>query len=227
VPDNYTSRREEIKEALAASLVQYLEEVERSRKLTTSSENLLAVLGEYVEVTSDNFILDLNRWVDVLLPARPSDSSECSAARAALASNLPHLTPLVARQIADWQQRLSTPKMCAEWISSTQWRMEAFLRALYSARNLALHSGVFTAASDVVLGRGGVMLADFTAEFLGYWYRTADQAKSQIMPDEIVDELAGRQERIIQRLSVYSGPIFTLDIAHLTGPVDSDAWNRT
>jgi hypothetical protein len=227
VPVDYVIRREEANAALAASEIEHAQAVEKLRTFTDASSTLLAALNKYVEINLRYYLVDLNRWVDVLLPSRASDGADCSAAREALASILPYLTPLASRQIVDWQQRLRSPKSCSEWILLTQWRMETLLRALYSARNLALHSGVFTAAGDVVLGRGGVMLADFTVETLGYWYRNADQTKSGMMPFEIVDELASRQERIIQRLSSHPGPIYELDMEHLTGPVDSDAWNRT
>jgi hypothetical protein len=105
--------------------------------------------------------------------------------------------------------------------------MTALLDALYSARNLALHSGAFTASGDAILGRGGTMLVDFTFEFLGNWYRTTTGAALADSPIQIIDELAARQADVLRRLTSYSEPVHLLDVSFLTGPSVTGAWGRT
>ena len=107
VPVDYVSRREEANAALAASEIKYAQEVENLRLFTDTSGKMLAALNKYVEVNLRYYIVDLNRWVDVLLPSRSSDGADCSAAREALASILPYLSPMASRQIIDWQRKYS------------------------------------------------------------------------------------------------------------------------
>jgi hypothetical protein len=196
-------------------------------KLQTVFDEAIPLLNEYAAVDIRNHLLDLNTWVDILLPARAQDSAELASARSALSMLLPELAPLAARQIIDWQARLGDAGVCTDWLTTTQSRMVALLDALYSARNLALHSGVFSASGDASLGQGGLLIIDFTFEFLGNWYRNAPNSEPPKTPTEVVEKLAARQRNIFGRLAAHNGPIYPLDVGFLTGPSAMDAWGRS
>jgi hypothetical protein len=226
LPDSYEQRREELN-ALLADTVARKDMAESSlAEIREVFDGPLTALNKYVPVDSLNHMTDANLWVDILLPQRPSDKEDLSLSRAALSQLMPHLAPLAHGQILAWQQRLSSPHLGAEWLQFMQSRMQCFLDALYAARNLALHSGVFNATGDVVLGQGGVMLVDFTLEFLGNWYRNVGDSNPHETPREIIGKLGRRQERVVQRLTSSVSPAYPLNVGNLTGPNDSDAWDR-
>jgi hypothetical protein len=225
IPAGYESRREEALRFLNREEERRSLAENRNQNLTVLSDETLAVLNAYAVVDSNNHLADVNTWVDVLLPARPSDDQRLLLARAALTKLIPHLTPLASRQISDWRRRLTSPELCADWLYRTEARMETLLAALYSARNLTLHSGIFAATGDAILGRGGVILVDFTLEFLGNWYRKSEMSQGQKTPNEVIEQLAGRQQRIIQRLTTHSGPVYPLNVGYLTSPNSAEAWN--
>jgi hypothetical protein len=184
-------------------------------------------IDAYVAVDENTRLQDLNQWMDVLLPARNSDSTELVSARSALGKIIPRLSPLAARQVTDWRQRLGAPRECAQWLSATQARMEELLDVLYSARNLALHSGVFAATADTVLGQGGVMLVDFILEFLGNWYRNTPTPQTRNPPLQVIGMLADRQTQIIRKLNSSKRGTYPLNIGRLTSPSSADGWDRS
>jgi hypothetical protein len=227
IPASYEARREEVLRFLAREEDRRFLAGSKHQALIALSDESLAALNAYAAVDTNNHLADVNSWVHVLLPTRPSDNQDVRSARTALAKLIPHLTPLASRQIIEWQRRLSSPELCLDWLSRTQARMETLLAALYSARNLALHSGVFAATGDAILGRGGVILVDFTLEFLGNWYRNSETSQGQKTPNEVIEELASRQQRIAQRFAAHSGPLYTLNVGHLTSPNSAEAWDRS
>ncbi|MEJ2858817.1 MULTISPECIES: hypothetical protein [unclassified Saccharothrix] len=184
----------------------------------------LAVVNAYAKCDGFTRLHDLNTWVDILLPPRPTDPPALTAARDALAAALTHTSPLAAQQIADWSHRLSDPAACAAWLQDSQKRMATFLDALYTARNLTFHSGQFRAEGDLVLGTGGSHVVDFSLEVLGNWYRNTPDPDTA--PSAIITELAQRQRSIQARLRKRAKPLHTLDVARLTGPPPTDVWGR-
>jgi hypothetical protein len=186
----------------------------------------LATMADYAKLDDHRYLREVNRWVDVLLPPRRSDVPELLAARSALHGLLPRVAPLAARQVVDWQSRLASSGSCARWLAATQARLKALLDALYSARNLALHSGVFQASGDVVLGQGGLMVVDFTLEVLGNWYRNATGNDATASPADVVRELAVRQRDLSTHLRALHGPAHPLNIEWLTSPSSVGAWDR-
>ncbi|WNV84332.1 hypothetical protein [Umezawaea sp. Da 62-37] len=211
---------------LAAATGRHEDAVRRHDGLGASLREPLAVVAEYATLDDHKYLLDVNRWVDVLLPARPADDPRLLDARTAVHDLLPHVAPLAARQVVDWQGRLASAGSCARWLIATQERMRSLLDALYSARNLALHSGVFQATGDVVLGLGGLMVVDFTLEVLGNWYRNATGPDADASPFEVVKELAARQEGLCGKLRDAQGATFPLNVEWLTSPSTDGAWDR-
>jgi len=187
----------------------------------------LAGLARYCGMTPHGYLDDLNSWVDVLLPARPTDPASLTEARAALETALPTISPLARRQIQDWQQRLTDPRLCADWLELTQSRLAALLDAVYAARNMTLHSGVFETTGDAVLGQGAVMTADMLLEFLGNWYRHISPPPAPAQPPaEIILDLAARQGALVARLRGHSSAANELNVGWLTSPSTVTAWDR-
>ena len=215
-----------LRTALAAAEARHDEARHRHADLSATLHEPLGVVARYATLDDHKYLLDVNRWVDVLLPARDGDVPELLAARAAVCDLLPHVAPLAARQVTDWQGRLASAGGCARWLVVTQERMRSLLDALYSARNLALHSGVFQATGDVVLGLGGLMVVDFTLEVLGNWYRNATGPDADASPVEVVRELASRQEHLCGRLRDARGAAHPLNVEWLTSPSTAGAWDR-
>ncbi|MCS7484775.1 hypothetical protein ACFFQW_37640 [Umezawaea endophytica] len=216
-----------LRAALAAAETRHEDALDRQGALDVVLHEPLAVVGEYATLDDHKYLLDVNGWVDVLLPARSPDTPELRAARTAVHDLLPHVAPLAARQVTDWQGRLASAGNCARWLVTTQERMRSLLDALYSARNLALHSGVFQASGDVVLGLGGLMVVDFTLEVLGNWYRNATGPDADASPLEVVRELAARQEDLCRKLRDSRGAAYPLNVEWLTSPSTEGAWDRT
>lgn len=186
-----------------------------------SWEPALKVIAAHARVDEHRRLCDLNTWADLLLPPRDRDPDSVVAAREALAS-LP-LAPLAARQVADWRERLASPRLCSAWLRETENRLRTLLEALYGARNLTLHAGMFAADGDEVLGQGGLLVVDFTLEFLGNWYR---HSSGQQSPVEVVDALALRQHRIRARMLRRDNPLHPLDIGRITSPNSPTGWGR-
>jgi hypothetical protein len=205
----------------------YAEAERRLKNLEDHFSKFLASIDTVVAVDENARLQDLNQWVDILLPPRNSDSAQLVAARSALGMIIPWLSPLAARQVIDWRQRLQSPKECAQWLSTIQTRMEELLDTLYSARNLALHSGIFTAMDDTVLGQGGVMLVDFILEFLGNWYRNTSAPQDRDSPLEVISMLSDRQVQIIRKLNSSAHGAYPLNIGRLTSPSSTNGWDRS
>jgi hypothetical protein len=219
-PDHPEADR--LRDSLAAALTGHSDAQRRLGALAADLHEPLAVLAKYATLDDHRYLLDVNRWVDVLLPQRNFDDPSLLDARAALHDLLPRVAPLAARQVVDWQTRLASAGSCARWLTATQGRMRSLLDALYSARNLALHSGVFQATGDVVLGLGGRMVVDFTLEVLGNWYRNATDSS----PVEVVRFLAARQEALCANLRAAEGAAYPLNVEWLTSPSTDGAWDR-
>jgi hypothetical protein len=224
LPPDYEQRRQELESLLKSYEERHTSAKLRLTQLQTVIDETIPLLNRYAAVDIRNHLLDLNTWVDILLPDRVQDSAELASARAALSTLLPELAPLPAQQIIDWRERLGDSEICAHWLTTTQFRMAALLDALYSARNLALHSGVFTASGDAILGQGGILVVDFTFEFLGNWYRTAPNSEPPKTPAEVIEEIAARQQTILDLLAAHNGPVYPLDVGFLTGPSTIGAW---
>ncbi|GAA0252475.1 hypothetical protein GCM10010492_61280 [Saccharothrix mutabilis subsp. mutabilis] len=184
----------------------------------------LAVVNSYAKTDGFTRLHDLNTWVDLLLPPRPADPPALAAARDALTRVLEHTSPLAAQQVSDWSHRLADPAACGAWLRDSQQRIATFLDALYTARNLTFHSGQFRTEGDLVLGTGGSHVVDFSLEVLGNWYRNTPDPDTA--PTTIITELAQRQRSILARLRKRAKPLFTLDVARLTGPPPTDVWGR-
>jgi hypothetical protein len=197
-----------------------------TKSLNAKFGSFRAALEPYVVVNGSGHLVDLNNWVDILLPPRPSDTPQMTTARSALTAFLPDLSPLALQQTIDWQQLFNSCAECAGWLSVTQERIENLLDALYGARNLTLHSGIFAATGDAVLGIGSVMLVDFTLEFLGNWYRNVPETDPHASPVEVIEELADRQVNIVRRLKATAGAAYPLNVARLTSP-SSTGWDRS
>lgn len=187
----------------------------------------LAGLAGHCGITPHGYLSDLNSWVDVLLPARAGEPPSLAGARAALATALPMLSPLTRRQIVDWQSRLGDSSRCADWLELTRRRFTALLDAVYAARNLTLHSGVFDTTGDQVLGQGAIMSADLMLEFLGNWYRHSSPPPAAAQPPAtVIRILAARQANLIHRLRATPGAAHPLNIGWLTSPSTATAWDR-
>jgi hypothetical protein len=214
-------------ETLLRSAMDRLAKAEnRGRELAEAFDDAISAINQYAVVDERNHLTDVNSWVDILLPERACDSVQLKAAREALDAIIPNLSPLASTQVLDWRRRLSTPTQCVEWLSATQGRLETLLDALYGARNLALHSGIFATTGDAVLGQGAIMLVDFTLEFLGNWYKNISPPSYET-PTEVIVRLADRQIHLIRRLNTHTGAPYALNAGRLTSPSTTDAWDRS
>lgn len=226
LPARYELRREELARLLAREENRLSSAEDRYQSIAELADKSISALNVHASVGPFNHLTNVNSWVDILLPARSSDHENIVSARLALSELTPNLTPLASQQIIDWQRRLSSPALCSDWLSRTEIRMETLLTALYSARNLALHSGVFAATGDATLGRGGQILVDFTLEFLGNWYRNSETDQNRKTPNEVIEELGNRQKNLLQHLAAHAGPLYPLNVGYLTSPNSSEAWDR-
>ncbi|MEU6148857.1 hypothetical protein ABZ816_02540 [Actinosynnema sp. NPDC047251] len=181
------------------------------------------LLGRYARCDGFGRLLDLNTWVDVLLPGRPEEDPALTTARTALDGVVAHTSPLASHQVEEWSTRLADPRACAAWLEESRRRTALFLDTLYVVRNVAFHSGRFRTAGDVALAAGASLAVDFALEVLGNWYRTSPGSAAS--PSRVVSALADRQRAVVSRLGKRAKPLYALDVARLTGP-DDDVWHR-
>ncbi|MEU3497581.1 hypothetical protein ABZ747_29330 [Kitasatospora cineracea] len=191
----------------------------------TAYQEPLDALDAWAVVDGRGWLVDLNRWVDVLVSA-PTTSEQLTKARLATEALCIGLGSAVAPEVNRWKSLLSDPGTCAQWLQQTAARFEWMLDWLYVTRNLALHNGVFESAADALDVHGARALVDMTLEFLGNWYQAAVAENSDRVDwsaPEIIRHLSIRQGDIIKELK--SAVALQLNAAHLTSPT-SNGWDR-
>ena len=114
---------------------------DRLERHSSVVRDALTVIRAHVNWTGRGHLLDLNTWIDLLRPERPPDPQTVRAARTALTSLLPELTPAAAAQVRLWRARFSRPSSGAQWLANTRTLYTQELDWLYATRNLTIHTG--------------------------------------------------------------------------------------
>jgi hypothetical protein len=97
---------------------------------------------------------------------------------------------------------------------SHEWWIDA-LNAFYAARNMHLHSGVFSSEGDTVLGALAVTVSDALFESWGTWYGGATSGVPTAR--QITLDLAARYDVCIAYLKA-GRDITDIDLDHVTAP---------
>jgi hypothetical protein len=169
--------------------------------------------------------LDLNNFLDVILPLDATSPAVLRQTQDAVALLAKEADGLAEEQLATWQRRLAQPPALADWLDDQQNVFHGLLAWMYTSRNLAIHTGQFAVPADVLTTQAGRGIVDMVLEFLGHWYQGEH---SRGLPDieatTILDELAGRKDILEQHLR-NSTSCRPLNVATITAP-DSDPWHR-
>ncbi|TWP50227.1 hypothetical protein FKR81_21185 [Lentzea tibetensis] len=148
-------------------------------------------IAEEAPVDAFHNVVDLNAWFRMLRRGEEL---------------VPRLHPLARRQVAEWRDAVA-----GEWLECQRHRLLRVLDAVYATRNQSLHSGVFRAEGDTVLGVGAVMVVDLTLEVLGNWYR---RSRTDRAPSAVIRRLAARYDAV--------GGFDELDLVRLTSPREGE-----
>lgn len=189
-------------------------------------QNLLhgGVPGHPLDMSS--WLLDLNDFLDSILPLKANVSMDLRATQSAIIALAREAGGLAEAQLDIWQRRLAYPPALADWLNHQQATFHGLVTWMYASRNLAIHSGRFSVPADVLTAQAGRGIVDMILEFLGHWYQ--DQ-HDRGLPDSdaktVLQELADRKDALDRELRAASS-CHSLNVVTITAP-DSDPWHRS
>ncbi|MBM7774479.1 hypothetical protein JOD54_004683 [Actinokineospora baliensis] len=134
---------------------------------------LMALVDAHVPRTTDKPLLtEPDRWLDLLLPARDTDSPALTAAHDAVTALSAFAGGLTEDTITLWRARLARPSQLAKWLQDKQDTCHALLDWLYTTRNTAFHHGRFAGPLDLATTHAAQAVVDLLLEVLGRWHTT-------------------------------------------------------
>ncbi|MFI6624297.1 hypothetical protein [Streptomyces sp. NPDC050528] len=172
-----------------------------------------------------SWMLDVNGWLDVLLPPRPQTVRDVLDAQAAIDALGRQAGGYAQDALTLWRARLADPKLLAGWLKDQQDVLHALLEWLYATRNSAIHRGQFTAPADAMTAHAARGVVDMLLEFLGNWHKIQySQGVAETDALDVIGELADRKDDLADHLD--QAPLcHPLNLDSVTGP-GVDCWNR-
>lgn len=183
---------------------------ERRRQTLLASLAVAAHDSQYANGTITR-LDDFTGWAQLLrgYADPPQASSEQDLALAELASLTTPRNRALLRTVGVYAAR---PAVAAERLEvQAQW-MENNIAALYTCRNLHLHSGIQDLAGGVTLGTLGPRIVDSLFEMWAAWYGPG----GNLDPIEIIREIASRFDLCTNNLGTTSR-LEELDLRSITG----------
>ncbi|GAA3033222.1 hypothetical protein [Actinokineospora globicatena] len=163
-------------------------------------------------------LVEPDRWLDLLLPARDDDTPELHAARHAVTTLSAFAGGLTEHTIDLWRHRLATPPLLATWLQDKQDTFHAQLDWLYTTRNITLHHGRFAGPVDLATAHAGRAIVDVTLEILGRWHSTQHARGQDLTPPEQILKLLAQRKDTLSTALAKATTCHPLSIQHLTGP---------
>lgn len=201
---------------LEQNLLPYIEIVRR---------NLLRGGNQGQPLSMSSYLLNLNDFLDSILPLNPTSSAEVVETHDALAALASEAGGLAEEQLITWQHRLADPSALADWLNYQQAIFYGLVAWMYASRNLAIHAGRFSVPADVLTAQAGRGIVDMILEFLGHWYQNQH---NQGIPDSdakaVLQELADRKDALDRELRAATS-CHPLNVVTITAP-DGDPWRR-
>ncbi len=170
--------------------------------------------------------LDVNGWLDVLLPARAQTGQDVRDAQAAIDALSRMAGGYAQDTLTLWRARLADPKLLSDWLQDQQDIHHALLEWLYATRNSAIHRGQFTAPADAMTAHAARGVVDMLLEFLGNWHKiqySRGAAESDAL--SVIRDLANRKDSLTHHLA-QAPSCHPLNLESVTGP-GVDCWNRS
>ncbi|MFJ8062543.1 hypothetical protein [Streptomyces sp. NPDC096142] len=170
--------------------------------------------------------LDVNGWLDVLLPARAQTGQDVRDAQAAIDALSRMAGGYAQDTLTLWHARLADPKLLSDWLQDQQDVLHALLEWLYATRNSAIHRGQFTAPADAMTAHAARGVVDMLLEFLGNWHKiqySRGVAESDAL--SVIRDLANRKDSLTHHLA-QAPSCHPLNLESVTGP-GVDCWNRS
>jgi hypothetical protein len=188
-------------------------------------QNLLhgGIRGQPLSLSS--WLLDLNEFLDSILPLDVNGSADLRQVQDAVVSLAREAGGLAEEQLVTWRSRLADPTALADWLDRQQATFHGLVAWMYASRNLAIHSGRFFVPADVLTAQASRGIVDMILEFLGHWYQ---EQRRRSVPDSnaktVLQELADRKDALDRHLRGATS-CHLLNIVTITAP-DSDPWHR-
>lgn len=170
-------------------------------------------------------MLDVNGWLDVLLPPRPQTVRDVLDAQATIDALGQQAGGYAQDALTLWRARLADPKLLADWLQDQQDILHALLEWLYATRNSAIHRGQFTAPADAMTAHAARGVVDMLLEFLGNWHKIQySQGVAESDALDVIRELANRKDTLTHHLN-QEPSCRPLNLDSVTGP-GADCWHR-
>jgi hypothetical protein len=169
--------------------------------------------------------LDLNAFLDAVLPLEPTSSPDLVQSHNAIEILARQAGGLAHDQLIIWRARLADPLALAEWLNHQQGVFHGLLKWMYATRNMAFHNGKFTVPADELTAQAARRVIDMVLEFLGNWHkveRSAGLPESE--PVGVLEELSQRRDYLDSQLRS-ARSCHALNITTISAP-GSDCWNR-
>ncbi len=222
-----TSRAAALRRAHADAKSRHLQSVsELIPHVETVRQTLLGGgdLAQPMNMTSWE-LKDLNIFMDALLPIDASTSRGQASLKNAISAMAQKSGGLALQLFATWEKRLTDPRSLSDWIEQQQSFFRSLLEWMYVSRNLAFHTGQFTAPADALTAHASRDLVDMILEFLGNWHQ-GERSKS--LPEsparDILILLSRRKDILSQKLSTASS-CHLLNVSQITA-LDCEVWAR-
>jgi hypothetical protein len=160
----------------------------------------------------NTYLRTMAPWAALLVSEWETSPSPDASALRKLLEPASLLTQAEIRRISDV---LRSPTSTADLLCTYADWMVHVLRALYAARNLNLHSGLFETDGDIALAHLAVLLIDTLFETWGTWYEPAPS--SPLEATQVLTRLGARFDQCVGHLR-NGGSAIDLDLDNLTRP---------
>ncbi|MFE6447475.1 hypothetical protein [Nocardiopsis dassonvillei] len=194
--------------------------------IETVQRNLLGGGDPDHPLAMSSWRLDINGFLDTVLPPRNAVSLNIADSRVAVEVLVHHAGGFAQEQWGIWRFRLADPIILADWLDHQQEIFHGLLKWMYANRNMAFHDGKFSAPADALTAQAARGVADIVLEFLGNWYKTEHAAgQSDSDPAVVIKTIAQRKDYLINELHD-ADSCHSLDVAEISSP-NGDCWNRS
>jgi hypothetical protein len=172
-----------------------------------------------------SWMLELNDFLDAILPVGDSATAEICQSQRALDALSREGGGLAEEQLIMWKARLANPSTLADWLKNQQDIFHGLLAWMYASRNLAIHTGRFSVPADLLTAQAARGIVDLILEFIGHWHQDQyERGEPYSDAMAILRDLARRRDDLELQLRSATS-CHQLNVATISAP-RSSCWGR-